>query len=65
MATVDLPALKVVAVAPTIALCCRSKLVLFDKTTVAKVEAVASFVGTARAAVPDVPRQSRGVVATS
>ena len=33
------------------ALCCRPKLGLFDIATVAKVEAVASFVGTARASL--------------
>ena len=60
MATVDVPASIVVAVAPTVALCCRHKLVLFDLPTVAKVEAAASFVGTSRAAIPEVPRQSRG-----
>ena len=60
MATVNVPALIVVAVAPTIELCYRPKLVLFDIATVTKVDAVASSVGTARAAVPEVPRQSRG-----
>ena len=60
MATLDVPAWVVVAVEPTIALCCRQKLVLFDIATVAKVEAVASFVATARATVLEVPRQSRG-----
>ena len=37
----------------------RPKLGLFHIATVANVEAVASFFGTARAAVPQVPRQFR------
>ena len=37
----------------------RPKLVLFHIATVANVEDVSSFFGTARAAVPQVPRQFR------